>query len=268
LTDKDPDRREAARHRLKRRRRLRIFPKLRGYFFAGILVTMPLTVTFALAWWLVGVVDNYVVPLIPHEWNPDAYLKEVVGFPVGLPGLGVLILFVVITMIGALTAGFIGRMIVGTGERILTRMPIVRSLYSAIKQILETVFKDQSKAFRQAVLLEYPRRGVWTIGFLTGRTDGEVQNLILEDVVNVYVPTTPNPTSGFLLYVPREDVQVLNMSVEDAVKMVISIGIVTPPDTRSEAEKSMPVVSAGKYENIDVLRQNTGVKELAIQNED
>ena len=97
---------------------------------------------------------------------------------------------------------------------------------------------------------------------------GEVQNLILEDVVNVYVPTTPNPTSGFLLYVPREDVQVLNMSVEDAVKMVISIGIVTPPDTRSEAEKSMPVVSAGKYENIDVLRQNTGVKELAIQNED
>ena len=245
-----------------------IFPKLRGYFFAGILVTMPLTVTLALAWWLVGAVDAYIVPLIPHEWNPDAYLKEVVGIRIGLPGLGVVVLLIAITLIGALTAGFIGRMIVGTGERILARMPVVRNVYSAIKQILETVFKDQSKAFRQAVLVEYPRRGVWTIGFLTGRTEGEVQNLILEDVVNVYIPTTPNPTSGFLLYVPREDIQVLDMSVEEAVKMVISIGLVTPPDRRSETDKSMPVVSAGRYENIHTLQQEVERPRLVSQTED
>ena len=250
----------AARRRLYRRR-LRVFPRIRGYFFAGILVTMPLTITFALAWWMIGIVDDYVVPLIPDGWNPDQYLRETVGFEIGLPGLGVIVLLVVITLIGALTAGILGRMVVNLGERLLARMPVVRNIYSAVKQILETVFKNQSKAFRQAVLLEYPRRGLWTIGFITGATEGEVQNLILEEVVNVYVPTTPNPTSGFLLYVPRKDVVLLDMSVEDAIKMVISIGIVAPPDNRSEAERSMPVLSAATYENIDGLRERDGRKE-------
>ncbi len=267
LAKKYSDRRIAAQKRIERRR-FSIFSKIRGYFFAGVLVTMPLTMTLALAWWLVGAVDDYIVPLIPHGWNPDAYLKEVLGISIGLPGLGVLILLVVITLIGALTAGFLGRMVVNVGEQVLARMPVIRTVYSAIKQIMETVFKDQSNAFRQAVLVEYPRRGVWTIGFLTGTTGGEVQNLILEDVVNVYIPTTPNPTSGFLLYVPREDIQVLHMSVEDAVKMVISIGIVTPPDTRSESEKSMPVVSAGRYENIESLQHKRDSRERLSQTED
>jgi uncharacterized membrane protein len=187
---------------------------------------------------------------------------------VGLPGLGVLILLVFITLIGALTAGFLGRIVVNFGEQILSRMPVIRTVYSAIKQIIETVFKDQSNAFRHAVLVEYPRRGVWTIGFLTGTTEGEVQNLILEDVVNVYIPTTPNPTSGFLLYVPREDIQMLHMSVEEAVKMVISIGLVVPPDRRSESERSMPVVSAGRYENIESLQQKRDREGLVNPTED
>ncbi|MDA0662514.1 MAG: DUF502 domain-containing protein [Proteobacteria bacterium] len=261
------ERRKAAKKR-QDRRRFGILSKIRGYFFAGILVTMPLTVTLALAWWLVGAVDNHIVPLIPYGYNPDAYLKEVLGIGVGLPGLGVLILLVFITLIGALTAGFLGRIVVSFGEQILSRMPVIRTVYSAIKQIIETVFKDQSNAFRHAVLVEYPRRGVWTIGFLTGTTEGEVQNLILEDVVNVYIPTTPNPTSGFLLYVPREDIQMLHMSVEEAVKMVISIGLVVPPDRRSESERSMPVVSAGRYENIESLQQKRDREGLVNPTED
>ncbi|MEX2615818.1 MAG: DUF502 domain-containing protein [Alphaproteobacteria bacterium] len=250
------------------RRRYGILSKIRSYFFAGVLVTMPLTVTLALAWWLVGAVDDHIVPLIPQGWNPDTYFKDVLGISIGLPGLGLLILLVFITLIGALTAGFLGRMVVNFGEQILARMPVIRTVYSAIKQIMETVFKDKSTAFRQAVLVEYPRRGVWTIGFLTGTTEGEVQNLILEDVVNVYIPTTPNPTSGFLLYVPREDIQILHMTVEEAVKMVISIGLVTPPDRRSESEKSMPVVSAGRYENIESLQSKVDRRELLNQIED
>lgn len=229
---------------------------------------MPLTITFALAWWIIGIIDDHIVPLIPDGWNPDQYLRETVGLEIGLPGLGVIVLLVFITLIGALTAGILGRMIVKLGERILAQMPVIRNVYSAVKQIIETVFKNQSKAFRQAVLLEYPRRGLWTIGFITGTTEGEVQNLILEEVVNVYVPTTPNPTSGFLLYVPRKDIILLDMSVEDAVKMVISIGIVAPPDTRSEAEQSMPVASAATYENIDSLRERAGRKELVSPSED
>lgn len=250
MTDQRHDRRNEARRRLFRRR-FRIVPRLRAYFLAGILVTMPLTVTFLVAWWFIGVVDHHIVPLIPAGWNPDHYLKETVGFEIGLPGLGLIVLLVGITLIGALTAGFVGRFIVRTGERALARMPVIRSVHGAIKQILETVLQQQSNAFRQAVLVEYPRRGIWAVGFVTGDTEGEVQNLTLEDVVNVFLPTTPNPTSGFLLFVPRKDLVFLDMNVEDAVKMVISGGIVTPPDGRPPEQQAIPVVSAESHESRD-----------------
>ena len=123
-------------------------------------------------------------------------------------------------------------------------MPVVRGVYGASKQILETVLKSQSKAFRQAVLVEYPRRGIWAVAFITGRTEGEVQNLIADDLINIFLPTTPNPTSGFLLFVPREDMILLDMSVEEAIKMVISGGIVTPPDRRSAELKNTPVTGS------------------------
>tara|TARA_Y100000815_G_scaffold245979_1_gene245214 strand:- start:326 stop:769 length:444 start_codon:yes stop_codon:yes gene_type:complete len=134
-------------------------------------------------------------------------------------------------------------------------MPVVRSVYSAIKQIFETILAQQSNAFREAVLIEYPRRGIWAIGFITGTTKGEVQNLTLEETVNIFLPTTPNPTSGFLLFVPREEVVPLDMSVEEAVKMVISGGIVTPPDRRSTEKQQQPIVSSGTYEEMDILRE-------------
>ena len=229
---------------------------------------MPLAVTFLVAWWFIGVVDDYVVPWIPDGWNPDHYLKETVGLEIGLPGLGLVVLLVVITLIGALTAGFLGRMVLNIGERILARMPVIRSVYSAIKQILETVLQQQSKAFRQAVLVEYPRRGIWAIGFITGPTEGEVQNLTLQEVVNVFLPTTPNPTSGFLLFVPRKDVVFLDMSVEEAVKMVISGGIVTPPDRRPAAEQEVALVSADTYESVDLMREKEARKAPFIQSVD
>lgn len=217
------------RRRAKAVLRVGVLGKIRAYFFAGILVLTPVAVTIALALWFIEFVDSHIVPLIPHHWNPNTYIQDYLGITLSVPGVGVVVLAIVITLVGALTAGFLGRFIVRTGERIVNRMPVVRSIYNASKQILETVFRDQSEAFREAVLVEYPRRDAWTIGFITGQTTGEVQERTPDEVVNVYVPTTPNPTSGFLLYIPVKDVKPLDMSVEDAVKMVISVGMVTPP---------------------------------------
>lgn len=222
----------------------RVLARLRGYFLAGVLVTAPVAITLASAWWFVGFVDSKVVPLIPKRYNPDVFLKDIVGFEIGLPGLGVVVLLVLITLIGALTAGFVGRYVVHLGERVLARMPVIRNVYGAIKQIFETVLKQQSTAFRQAVLIEYPRRGIWAVGFITGNTEGEVQNLTKDDMVNVFLPTTPNPTSGFLLFVPRRELINLSMSVEEAIKMVISAGIVTPPYRRLEEKSHVPIVPA------------------------
>ena len=203
--------------------------RLRAYFFAGILITAPISITFYLAWLFVTFVDSKVTPLIPDKYNPAEYL------PFGLPGLGLVIVLVVLTLIGALTAGFFGRMIMRFYEGLLAQMPVVRNVYGAIKQIIETVLAQQSTAFRQAVLIEYPRRGLWAIAFITGRTKGEVDKLTEADTVNVFLPTTPNPTSGFLLFVPKEDVVPLAMPVEEAIKMVIAAGIVTAPDRSAVA---------------------------------
>lgn len=197
--------------------------RLRAYLLAGIVITAPISITFYLAWLFVSFVDSKVTPLIPAAYNPTTYL------PFGLPGLGLVIVIAALTLIGALSAGFFGRMLMRFYERLLSRMPVLRSVYSASKQIIETVVAHQSTAFREAVLVEYPRRGIWCIGFLTGVTRGEVQNLTDEEVLNVFLPTTPNPTSGFLLFVPRRDLIVLDMTIEEALKMVISGGIVAPP---------------------------------------
>ncbi|KAF0140639.1 MAG: hypothetical protein FD153_755 [Rhodospirillaceae bacterium] len=198
--------------------------RLRAYFFAGVLVTAPAAITFYVAWAVIDFVDRQVTPWLPPRYNPETYL------PFGLPGLGLLILVLGLTAIGALTAGFLGNLLVRTGERILARMPVIRSIYSAVKQIFETVLRQQSTAFREVVLLEYPRRGLWTIGFITAPAAAETRRLINDEMVNVFVPTTPNPTSGFLLFVPRSDLVKLSMPVEEGIKMVVSGGIVTPSD--------------------------------------
>ena len=211
--------------------------RLRNYFLTGIIVTAPVSITLYVSWQFITFIDRQVTPLIPPNYNPETYL------PFGLPGLGLLVMVVVLMIIGALAAGFVGRGLMRAGEHLLARMPVVRTIYSALKQVFETVFAEKSKAFREVVLIEYPRKGVWAMGFATGSTKGEVQNIIEDEVVNVFLPTTPNPTSGFLLFLPRKDVIFLTMTVEEGVKMVISAGVVTPPDTRPPEVKVKPLVS-------------------------
>ncbi|MCW8916712.1 MAG: DUF502 domain-containing protein [Magnetovibrio sp.] len=210
--------------------------KLRGYFIAGILITAPISITIYLAWLFITFVDSKVTPLIPAKFNPETYL------PYSLPGLGLVVVIVALVLIGAFTAGFMGRFFQRLGDRIMNNVPVLRGVYKALKQILETVLAQQSTAFREAVLVEYPRRGMWVIAFITGRTKGEVQSITEEEVINLFVPTTPNPTSGFLIFVPKEDIVPLAMNVEDALKMVISGGIVTPPDNRSDEQKAEAIV--------------------------
>ena len=204
--------------------------RLRAYFIAGILITAPISITIYLAWLFITYVDGKVTPLIPAKYNPETYL------PYGLPGLGVVVVVVGLILIGAFTAGFMGRFFQRLWDRLMDNVPVLRGIYKALKQILETVLAQQSNAFREAVLVEYPRRGMWVIAFITGKTEGEVQAMTEEEVINLFVPTTPNPTSGFLIFVPKEDIVRLSMSVEEALKMVISGGIVTPPDHRSDED--------------------------------
>jgi len=218
--------------------RMTLGARLRAYFFAGILVTAPAAITFYTAWLLISFIDKQVTGLLPAPYNPNEFL------PFSVPGLGLVILILFLILVGMLTAGFVGRLFVRTSERILARMPVIRSVYGAVKQIFETVLAQQSTAFRQVVLVEYPRRGIWALGFVSGTTLGEVQNLTEDETVNVFLPTTPNPTSGFLLFVPRGDLVVLTMTVEEGIKMVVSGGIVTPPDRRTEDEQKNPLVRA------------------------
>lgn len=233
--------------------------RLRGYFLAGVLVTAPIAVTAAAAWWLIDLVDRNIVPLIPARFNPDTYMREVLGVEIGLPGLGLIVLLLGITLIGALTAGLVGRWVVRFWESMLNRMPVIRSVYAAVKQILETVLKQQSNAFQEAVLIEYPRRGLWAIAFVTSNTKGEVEHKTPGDHVNVFLPTTPNPTSGFLLFVPKSEIVVLDMSVEDAVKMVISGGIVTPEMKQTSLPKQS--ITDDTWEKVHRAPIGPGVKE-------
>ncbi|MGE5475710.1 MAG: DUF502 domain-containing protein [Bacteroidales bacterium] len=199
---------------------LGILNRLKAYFFAGILVTAPVSITFYIAWQFIQFMDDQVSPLIPPAFNPKNW---------GIPGFGLVAVVVSLTLIGALTAGFAGRVLVRLYDAVLERMPVLRGIYSAVKQIFETMLAQKANAFREVALIEYPRKGIWTLAFITGATGGELKDRFDEEMVNVFVPTTPNPTSGFLLFLPKRDVQVLDMSVEDGIKMVVSTGIITPP---------------------------------------
>jgi uncharacterized membrane protein len=207
-----------------------LWARLRTYFFAGILITAPVSLTIYLAWLFISFVDDWVFSLLPPDYNPESYL------PFFVPGLGLLLVLVGLTVIGALTAGILGRAARQLIDGILNRLPVIRSIYSAIKQIMETVLANKSAAFRECALIEYPRKGIWTLGFITGTTQGEIQDLSAATLISVFVPTTPNPTSGFLLFVPEQDVVRLKMSIEDGLKLVISGGLVTPPSPSAQIE--------------------------------
>jgi len=214
--------------------------RLRRWFFAGVLVTAPIGITIYLTWLVLAFVDARVTPLIPGAYNPNTYL------PIGIPGLGLIVLLIVVTLIGAVATMLVGRTLVRWSEQIVTRMPVVRSIYSATKQIVETIVAQKSNAFREVVMFEYPRPGTWALGFVTGITEGEIQDLTEDEVVNVFLPTTPNPTSGYLLFVPRKQLVRLSMSVEEGIKMIISGGIVTPPDRRPLALRHIKRIPAAQ----------------------
>jgi uncharacterized membrane protein len=205
-----------------RRTRIGILSRLRNYFLTGLVVAAPVTITVMLIMWFVDFVDAWFTPMIPPQYRPEQYLD------VTIPGVGVVLAVVLLTLLGALTANLFGRTLVSYGERLVGRMPLVRNIYGALKQIFETVLSQSQNSFREVALIEYPRRGVYSIAFVTTAAKGEIQARADEEMVSVFLPTTPNPTSGFLLFVPRKDVIALKMSVEDAAKMVISAGLVAP----------------------------------------
>ncbi|MCB1580374.1 MAG: DUF502 domain-containing protein [Rhodospirillales bacterium] len=198
--------------------------RIRRYLLTGIVVTAPITITIYLTYVFLTFIDDKVSRIIPKEWYEGFYGET------AIPGLGLIVALTFFIVIGWFATNFLGLLIIRVYEYILDRMPVIRTVYGAIKQIFETIMASQSSAFREAVMLEYPRKGVWSIGFVTGVSKGEVQRVTDEETINVFVPTTPNPTSGYLLFVPKKELVYLSMTVEEAVKLVVSAGIITPPD--------------------------------------
>ncbi len=199
--------------------------RLRNYFLTGLVIAAPLFLTVYITWTFVTWVDGLVEPLIPSIYRLDRLL------PVPIPGFGLVVALIFLTLLGFLTANFVGSRLLALGEGLLGRMPLVRNLYRGLKQIFETVVSRRASAFQKVALIEYPRQGLWSIVFVASETRGEVARRLSEpgdESVGVFLPTTPNPTSGFLLFVKRRDLVILDMSVEDAAKMVISAGLVTP----------------------------------------
>ena len=198
---------------------------LRKYIVAGLLVWLPLAVTYLLLNAAVNIMDGLLdrmVRILPPQYRPEEL------FGIDIPGLGVVFTFLLLLITGVLAANFVGRAFVGGWESLLDRIPFVRSIYSAAKNFAEIVFSDSSNAFKNVLLVEYPRKGIYSLAFQTSTDLGEVQGRTGEEVVGCFVPTTPNPTSGFIIIVPKRDVHVLDMEVDEALKMIISLGVVVP----------------------------------------
>jgi uncharacterized membrane protein len=207
---------------------------LRRYIVAGILVWLPIGVTVFLLRVLVGMLDRSLL-LIPQQYRPE----ELIGF--AIPGLGLLLTLLILLVTGVLAANIVGRSMVGLWESLLERIPVVRSVYSAAKNFTEIVFSDSSQSFKKVLLIEYPRKGLYSLAFQTSSNLGEVQKRTGEDVICVFVPTTPNPTSGLILIVPLKDVIELDMEIDEALKMIISLGVVVPT-WREDQTAELPLV--------------------------
>ena len=205
---------------------------MRKYFITGLLILVPLAITVWVLNLIIGTMDQSLL-LLPESWRPEA----IVGFHI--PGLGTILTLLIIFLTGLAARNFIGRQIVSLWEGILTRIPVVKSIYSSVKQVSDTLFSSSGNAFRKAVLIQYPRQGSWTIAFLTGVPGGEVRHHLHGDFISVYVPTTPNPTSGFFLMLPRADSIELDMSVDEALKYIVSMGVVAP-----EAQTDKKIITA------------------------
>lgn len=199
--------------------------RLRNYFLTGFIVCAPLAITAYIAWSFIGWVNSWVKPYIPIDYNPDTYLA------IRVPGFGLIVALVLITLIGFLTANIIGRTVISLGEQILDRMPLVRGIYKALKQIFETALSNKNDMFRTVGLVEYPRKGVWSLVFVAGEKRTEINEKLDEGddpLIAVFMPCTPNPTTGFLMYVRKSEIVVLDMTIEDGAKLIVSAGLVAP----------------------------------------
>ena len=199
---------------------------LRKYLIAGLLVWLPLAATVVVIKLLIDLLDKAIL-LFPPEWQPETLF----GF--SIPGFGIIIGVSILILTGAFAANLFGRKLVGFWEAILGRIPLVRTIYSSVKQVLETLFASNNESFRRVVLIEYPRKGIWSLGFQTNEALAAARDTSAKDLISVFVPTTPNPTSGFIVMLPSEDITQLDISVEDGFKFIISMGVIVPngPDT-------------------------------------
>ncbi|MCX5514612.1 hypothetical protein C3941_16355 [Kaistia algarum] len=206
-------------------RRVRFAKRLRNYFLTGLVIAAPISITIYLTWALIKWIDGWVKPVIPREYTPDSYL------PFSVPGFGVLVAVVGLTLLGFLTANFVGRTLVGLSEQLVGRTPLVRNLYGALKQLFETVLSSKGKSFHRTALLEFPRPGLWCLVFVATETKGEIRQRLAEgdeEWVTVFLPPTPAPTAGFMLFVRSSELIDLDMSVEDGAKLILSAGLVSP----------------------------------------
>ncbi|MBP6094981.1 MAG: DUF502 domain-containing protein [Methyloversatilis sp.] len=194
---------------------------MKRYFITGLLIWIPLVITIWVLAWILGTLDSTML-LVPYAWQP----QQLVGF--AIPGLGVILTLLIVLLSGLIGHNIIGQRLIRYWESLLSRIPVVKSIYNGVKQVSDTLFSSSGEAFRKALLIQYPRTGSWTIAFMTGQPGGDVANH-LTDHISVYVPTTPNPTSGFFLMVPRGDVIELDMTVDEALKYIVSMGVVPPP---------------------------------------
>ncbi|MEE9444302.1 MAG: DUF502 domain-containing protein [Cocleimonas sp.] len=198
-----------------------MFAKLRKYIITGLLIWIPLGITILVIKLLVDLMDKTIV-LLPPAWRPEA----VFGFD--LPGLGIVISSMIVFLTGFVLTNFAGRRLIGFWENFLERIPLVRSIYSSVKQVTETILSSDNNTFNEVLLIEYPRKGLWTLCFKTSDSPKAFNESTDKELITVFVPTTPNPTSGFILFVPKEDVKKMDLDVEDALKLVMSLGVVTP----------------------------------------
>jgi uncharacterized membrane protein len=212
--------------------------RVRNYFLTGLIVAGPVAVTAWLIWWFVTWVDNLVRPLIPVDYRPETHL------PFNIPGLGLIIAFVALTLLGFLTANLVGRKLVDLGERLLTHMPVVRPIYRTAKQIFQTVFSSSGSSFRHVGLVEFPSPGMWSLVFLTQTPGTPISSRLPEtDYVSAFMPCTPNPTTGFFFYVPRAEVIDLDITVEEAMQLIMSAGIIQPGGGGDDAQAQIAALA-------------------------
>ena len=211
-----------------------ILGRLRSYFLTGLIVTGPLAVTLYISWWLINLVDAWVTPLIPAAYSPELYLN----YP--LPGYGLVVAVVAITIIGFLTANLVGRTVIGVGESVLDRMPFVRGLYKAVKQIFETVFRKSGGTFRRVGVVEWPAPGLWSLCFITEHPQGALADALPPGTISIFVPCTPNPTTGYLVMVDAAKVREVAISTDEAFKLVMSMGIIQPHTLPALPAKAEP----------------------------